>query len=110
MWQSTRRKLSQGSNIARYERFLFRPAPLLEFAIVLYGVGDAVEPLREYQRHWPASRGVPAKGSGIVLSNPYLERRPGYADLEAAVRASENIKKGAFTHFRSPQLALSTSS
>jgi hypothetical protein len=58
--------------IAPYEGFLLCPTPFLELAFILYGVGDAVEPLREYQRYRPTRRGVTAKGAGIVLSNSYF--------------------------------------
>jgi hypothetical protein len=58
--------------VAPYESFFLRPTPLLQLALIFYGVCDAVEPLGEHQRYWPASRGITAKGPGVMLSNSYF--------------------------------------
>src|SRR5207302_488937 len=96
--------------VAPYEGLLLRPTPLLQFPFIFHGICDAIKPLREYERYWSASRGIAAKGSGIVLSNSYFQRRARCSYVEASVRASKNIKKSALSHFHHLVIQTRTSS
>src|ERR1700716_2901727 len=102
MWRSARRKLLKRREIAPYEGLFLGSAPLFELSFMLDGVGDPVEPLREHQCYRPTSCGVASEGSSIMLGNPHFQRGARHADVEASVRASQDIEKGPFIHFRSP--------
>src|SRR3981081_3428833 len=104
MRRSAAGKLPQRHEITPYERFLLRPAPLLQLPFVLDGIGDIVEPLREYQRYRPSSCGIAAERSGVMLCDPRVKRRPCCPDVETSIRASKNVEKGAFNHPRLPVL------
>ena len=97
--RSTYREPLEGFVITLYESLFLRPSPLLQLSFIFHSIGDAVKPLRVHQRYRPPSRGIAAKSPGIVLSNSDFQGRAGCADLEASIRASKNIKKGAFSHF-----------
>jgi hypothetical protein len=82
--------------VASYKGFFLRATPLFELAFIFDSVGDAIKPLREYKHYRSASRGVAAKGPGIVLSNSYFQCGARCPDVEASISAPKNIKKGTF--------------
>jgi hypothetical protein len=104
-------KLPQCLEITPREGFFLDPAPLLQLPFVFDGIGNVVEPLREYQRYRPSSCSIAAKRSSVMLCNSQLKRRARRSDVEASIGASKNVEKGAFDHprltvLRSPNLTL----
>jgi hypothetical protein len=81
------------------QRLVFSSTPLLELALILYGIGDAIEPLRKYEGYWPASRSVTAKSPRVVLRDSCFQRRARCSDVEDSIRTSQNIEKSALGHF-----------
>ena len=76
----------------------------LEFALVFDRVRNALEPLREHQRHRPTSCRVTLERAGVMLSYSDFERRSGYADVVATIRATEDIEERPLEHLSLPTL------
>jgi hypothetical protein len=93
------RELLQQSDVAANERFLLRSAPLLKLTLAFNCICNAIEPLREDQRHRRTRLGIALERPGIMLSNSALKRGSGDPDVVAAIGTPKNIKEGPFGHF-----------
>jgi hypothetical protein len=65
--------LRQRAEVAPDKSFLFRAAPSLELSLILDGIGNSLEPLREYQFNGPAGLCEPFERARVVLGYPDVE-------------------------------------